>query len=123
MAYIATNAESYKSQVVGSGHCVPFVQKATGAPLTSLWKKGAAVKGNSTIAKGTAIATFGASGKYENKTDGTSHAAVYLSQDATGILVLDQWLGRPVGERRIRFNHPNPEASAVNRGEMFYVVD
>lgn len=38
---------------------------------------------------GTAIATFDPSGKYGNHTDGRSHAAIYLGQDATGIQVLD----------------------------------
>jgi len=86
-----------------------------------MWSKGAAVKGNLLLKLGAAIATFNAEGKYGNKTDGSSHAAIYLSQSAGGIVVLDQWIGQPVHERAIRFNNPN--GKVVNRGESFYVVD
>ena len=53
MAYIAKDPESYKDTVVGTGQCVPFVQKASGAPVTSAWKRGTKVRGTSAIQKGT----------------------------------------------------------------------
>ena len=86
-----------------------------------------------TIAPGTAIATFDADGRYGNHTDGRSHAAIYLGQDASGIQVLDQWVGRnrdsqgrlvvapkPVSERTIKFlKTPRIETN----GDNYYVVD
>src|SRR5579863_8930857 len=95
MAYIAQDPESHQGTVVGSGQCVAFVEQASGAPLTSSWHCGDKVRGNSTIQKGTAIATFDANGKYTNSTDGTSHAAIYIGQDAVGLQVWDQWTGQP----------------------------
>ena len=47
---------------------------------------------------GTAIATFDPDGRYGNHTDGRSHAAIYLGQDATGIRVIDQWVRRVNGK-------------------------
>jgi hypothetical protein len=76
---------------VGTGWCVPLVQKATGAPLTSEWRAGASVFGNPKIKPGTAIAVFDKDGRYGNHTDGTSHAAIFLGQDAGGIHVIDQF--------------------------------
>jgi hypothetical protein len=85
------------------------------------------------LSPGTVIATFTADGKYENDTNGRSHAAIYLGQDATGIRVLDQWVekkvfpdgrvqrrAQPVHERLIRFQD---SAKAVNDGRNYYVVE
>jgi hypothetical protein len=47
------------------------------------------VYGDMTLAKGTAIATF-VNGIYQNYGTG-NHAAYYISQDATGIWIMDQW--------------------------------
>lgn len=118
--HTAKNAGAYVTQVVGDGHCVKYVQEAAGAPHTSQWKRGERVKG-SKIPPGTAIATFSADGKYENKTDGSSHAAIYVSQDQHGIWVLDQWQGRPVNRRLIRFK--DNDGKKVNDGDQFYVVE
>ncbi|MEX5383899.1 BPSL0067 family protein [Cronobacter muytjensii] len=110
-----------------------FTQKAANMPRTVAWKRGALVKGNTEIAPGTAIATFDADGRYGNHTDGRSHAAIYLGQDASGIQVLDQWMTHktlPTGERvatphtvskrTIRF-HKVPRAE--NNGDNYYVVE
>src|SRR5260370_36977265 len=123
MPYIAMKPEALKATAVGSGQCVAFVQEASGAPLTSFWKKGSLAKGNLTIQKGTAIATFGASGKYTNSTDGTSHAAIYVGQDGLGIRVWDQWKGQPVHPRTIRFQNGAAGAKPVNDGDRFYVIE
>jgi hypothetical protein len=123
MAYIAVNPETYENKVVGTGHCVPFVQEASGAPNTSLWKRGKKVKGELTLAKGTAIATFSAEGKYTNSRDGTSHGAIYVSQDAVAINVWDQYLGQPVHQRAIRFQGGAAGVRPVNDGDSFYVID
>jgi hypothetical protein len=56
--------------------------------------------GDLTIQKGTAIATF-VNGKYPNNSH-DNHAAFYISQDAGGIWVVDQWKSqkrqRPQGD-------------------------
>jgi hypothetical protein len=123
MAYIANSPETSNGQVVGSGQCVAFVQQASGAPLTALWTRGRLAKSDATIQKGTAIATFGANGKYTNSTDGTSHAAIYVGQNAQGLQVWDQWLGQPVHQRTIRFQAGAPDVKPVNDGDAFYVIE
>src|SRR5258708_3409608 len=120
MTYIAQKPEDYQGTVVGSGQCVAFVEAASGAPLTSSWNKGTKVRGNA-VQKGVAIATFDANGKYGNHTDGTSHAAIYISQDAVGIQVWDQWLAQPVHQRTIRFQGGAPGVKPVNDGDAFYL--
>ena len=123
MSYIAKDPGSYSGQVVGTGQCVPFVQEASGAPNTSLWTKGTLVKGQTTVAKGTAIATFSKDGKYTNSLDGTSHAAIYVSQDAVGVSVWDQWKGQPVHQRTIRFQNGAEGTKPVNDGDYYYVIE
>jgi hypothetical protein len=125
MPYVAnlTTAMGFRGQLVGNGQCVSFVHAVTLIPPASLWHRGEAVKGSSTIQPGTVIATFDPDGRYGNHTDGRSHAAVYLGQDAHGIRVLDQWNGhtrQPVHERVLRFRHG--QGTMVNDGDQFYVV-
>jgi hypothetical protein len=112
--------ESYVGGVVGTGQCVAYVQECARAPQTALWKKGAAVRGNAAIASGTAIATFNGEGKYANRAHG-NHAAIYLSQDAAGIWVYDQWTGQPVHKRQLRFK--GGAGSASNDGDAFSVIE
>jgi hypothetical protein len=119
MAYVAANPDNYAGQVVGDGQCVTYVKAATMAPQTSLWIEGQRVKG-SNVAFGTAIATF-QGGHYTNNTTGQSHAAIYISQDATGILVWDQWVGQPVHQRVIRFQ--GGAVAPRNDGDAFCVID
>jgi hypothetical protein len=109
---------------------VALVEAATGAPPDRTWRRGAKVQGNLSLKPGTAIATFGLNGRYGNTEDGASHAAVYLSQDAGGIWVIDQWNKRTNGKitgkqvphkRHIRF--VNPGAQPADTGSQFYVVE
>jgi hypothetical protein len=123
MAYIATTPETYQNTVAGSGQCVAFVEKASGAPLTSLWTRGVQARRDLTIQPGTAIATFDVNGKYTNSTDGTSHAAIYVGQNSVGLLVWDQWTGQPVHQRTIRFQGGAPGVRPVNDGDAFYVIE
>lgn len=70
------------------------------------------------------IATFDANGCYANLKDESSHAAIYLGQNAMGIEVLDQWSGRtvqPVHQRTIRFK--NGHGLKADDGDQFYVVE
>lgn len=83
---------------------------------TAQWKKGTPVKGNKTLSEGTAIATFNAQGQYHG------HAAIYVSQDDTGIQVYDQWItgtGKSIGPRTIKWKGHG----VSNNGEGFYVVE
>lgn len=121
MSYIAHNLEHRSTRsAVGTGQCVALVQAWAGAPSTATWHQGVKVKGNGhIITKGTIIATF-VDGHYPNHSHG-NHAAIFLSEDSSGIRVLDQWLGHAPSERVIHFHGGN--GSASNDGDMFSVVE
>ena len=112
-----------KPALVGTGHCVPLVQEATGAPVTSLWVKGPKVKGNSKIPAGTAIATFDGDGRYANLPTG-NHAAIFVSVDTNGIVVVDQWKSKtkPAAPSRRTLKFREGKGSASNDGDQFSVV-
>jgi hypothetical protein len=93
-------------------------------PITSSWKAGKQVKGNTDIEKGTAIATF-FNGVYPRHKHG-NHAALYISQDASGILVIDQFnpiSGQTgfdkINRRKLTFGYPKPS----NNGDLYYVIE
>ncbi len=116
-----------KSKYVNSkGHteCVEFVQQATGAPQTLMWKKGKKVSDAKLgdIASGTAIATFDADGKYPTDSLGR-HAAIYLEHNSERILVLDQWNSQgEVKQRPIRFGRLLGTKRS-NDADAFYVIE
>lgn len=119
--YVARNPKAWIGAApVTTGQCVALVQKAADAPLTKFWRQGGRVRDDASIQPGTAIATFDDDGSYGNHTDGRSHAALYTSQDAGGLWVVDQWKGQPPHERHIRFH--NDGAPKVNRGEFFFII-
>jgi len=120
MSHIATDPRRHMFKTAGDGHCVALVREATGLGPTSTWRRGTAVRGGG-HAGGTAIATFGASGLYENRLDGSSHAAILLAEYSDGLLVLDQWLNHPPQERVIRFR--GGQGNAVNDADQFYVIE
>ena len=129
--YVARNPRQWIGhEQVGNGECVALVEKATGAPLDKSWRKGALVQGNTQLAPGTAIAVFDSNGRYGNHTDGTSHAAIYLRQDAKGIYVIEQWNVRVDGrvvshwgpaEKLIPFNRP--DRNPIGRGESYHAIE
>ncbi|WP_374327378.1 BPSL0067 family protein [Azonexus sp.] len=107
----------------GNTECVEFVRQATNAPQTVSWKKGVQVieAKPGSIPRGTAIATFDKNGRYPTDSHG-KHAAIYLSHDASGIRVLDQWNKQgEVLERVIRVNQP--EYPRSNAAIHFYVIE
>jgi hypothetical protein len=120
--HMAENPEAFVGRVVGDGHCVKFVQAAAAVPITSEWRPGAWVRGNNSIPPGTAIATFEPDGKYISKKG--NHAAIYISQDETGIRVYDQWVGQRVHERVIKFKGGQGAGSGYksNDGTLYRVV-
>jgi hypothetical protein len=115
----------YLGKVIGDGQCVAAVKEICGCPATIQWKRGAFVKG-SNILPGTAIATFDPPsekfpyGHYANNTTGKSHAAIYLGQDAKGLRVADQWLGKELHERILHFDDSKTD---VNNANKFWVID
>ena len=120
MPYICNSAGSFVGQKSGSGQCVEFVRACTHAPPSSVRRQGDKVRGNLSIQRGTAIATFNAHGLYANDSTG-NHAAIYDSQDSSGVWVYDQWVKQgSVQKRQISFRG---SGSASNDGDAFYVVE
>ena len=91
---VAQGWDSFAGQSAGSGQCVALVQAAdpaVGLPgpgprasrsrATRYWRR-APLSRPST-----------ANANMRHATDGSSHAAIYLGQNAQGIQVLDQWAG------------------------------
>jgi hypothetical protein len=73
------------------------------------------IGGQPTLAKGTAIATF-VDGKYQSHSTG-NHAARYLSQDAGGIWVIDQYAGSGgIRKRYLRFQGKFPNGAYNTKG-------
>ena len=90
MSYVYAKVEDLdQTDKVGSRQCVALLQHYAGLPQTAQWTEGRTVVGDATIAAGTAIATF-VGGRYRSLATG-NHAAFLVSQDATGIWVMDQW--------------------------------
>lgn len=119
---VASGYSQYLGTTVGSGQCVALLQAADpSVGLTETWAKGDAVQGNTSLQPGTAIATFGPNGNYTNSLDGSSHAAIYLGQNAEGIQVQDQWVGQVAHVRTIPWTNAY-SAKAANNASSFYVV-
>jgi hypothetical protein len=124
--FIYTKVESLKgTKKAFSGQCAELVQWYTYAGKANLWREGIKVKGNGhKIAKGTAIATF-VNGKYPNKKSG-NHAALYISQNASGIRVMDQWTSKPtVSSRVLSYKGKHPNGTYIdpsNNADAFSVI-
>lgn len=125
MPYVSSNYDNNAAAPLGKwvgtapyyGECVSYVKAVVpGLPQTALWKKGALVKGNAGVKAGTVIATFNAAGHY------SGHAAIYESQTALGLNVVDQWIAppaQPIHRRMLRFG----AKGNVNNGDNFFVVE
>ena len=101
MPYVYSDAARLAGKPVeGDRQCVWLVRHYAGAGHTSTWREGESVKGRITLPVGTAIATF-IDGRYPSRAHG-NHAALYLSQDACGIWVVDQWKHKDVTTIRRR---------------------
>ena len=116
--YKAMPPETQRSGPNFCGQCVSYVTTVcSNIPVaTKNWNRGGPVKDSASIAKGTAIATFGSDGKY------VGHAAIYESQDDKGIHVYDQWVtgkAKAVGPRLIKWNG----LGAANNGAGYYVIE
>jgi hypothetical protein len=131
MAYVLDNPESHIGKAYknakGNTECVEFIAQTLNTPLTSAWKEGKKVKGDTSIISGTAIATF-KNGVYPQTGNSGKHAAIYLSQSATGIVVVDQWRSQgEVKKRTIKFKTDAQRQQAnytvSNDGEAFSVIE
>jgi hypothetical protein len=98
--------------------CVEFVRQVTGAPSTKAWRPGIRIKGSLGIPEGVAIATF-------KGRDFSTHAAIYLSQDNSGIWVLDQWNSQgKVAKRCIYFPTAKRKITKEqNNGDLYFAID
>jgi hypothetical protein len=107
---------------VGNGQCAVLPEYYTRIGHSSGWKEGAKVRGNPTIKKGTAIATF-ENGRYQSKPHG-NHAALYVSQDEHGIKVVDQWEGMLPHIRDIFFQGKKDGVyiDPSNNGDAFSII-
>jgi hypothetical protein len=120
------NALVQAKKLVGNGQCVALVHAVTAIPPATTWHQGAAVKDNKALTPGMIIATFDSNGRYGNQTNGTSHAAIYVGQSSSGIIVIDQWTGpnpahqQPPHQRTIYFNGVSRQK--VDQGGNYYVV-
>ncbi|HSZ88066.1 MAG TPA: BPSL0067 family protein [Acetobacteraceae bacterium] len=119
--FIASDPRQYLGKIVDSGQCVRFVQVATpGLPHTGYWRAGQKVRGGA-VPAGAVIATFEPDGRYTNRVDGGSHAAVLIAENSDGLAVYDQWVGQPVHQRVIRYR--GGSGNAANDGDRFHVVE
>lgn len=123
----AANLAKWKKRtsLVGNGNCPILPQVASGAPKVKFWRKGPLVKGNGAVPEGTVIACgWNSEGRYPNRKHG-NHAAIYLRQNAKGLVVMDQWLGKDIVkwgfERTLPFG-PRKGDDIVNGGDYFHVV-
>jgi len=117
--HVCPQASDYEGEVVGDGHCVSLIKACSGAPATKLWRPSAFVLKSisSSIEPGTVIATF-RNGRYPNQTGW--HAAIYISHGPEGIWVWDQWVGKPVHKRLIRYR--NDKATPANKAQAYRIV-
>lgn len=108
--------------LVSTGECAALVQHYSRVGRAEHWRKGADVKGNTTIRRGTAIATF-VDGVYPNDAHG-NHAAFYVSQDNDGVTVVEQWnsLTKPQS-RHIPWNDATKTTNRSNSGAAFSIIE
>ena len=117
-SFICENAAIHQSSSVGDGHCVALIRRCSNTPKTALWRPGRQVVDNK-LRPGTVIATFD-NGRYPN-THG-HHAAIFINQDERGIWVWDQWLGKPVHRRLIRYRNSISGTTPANTAQDYRVV-
>ena len=117
-ADLAGIASRYAGRVVGDGHCVALVREVCALPATGQWRPGAYARD---AEPGTPIATFNSDGRYDNRTDGTSHCAVLIETTPAGLDVWDQWRNRPVHRRLIRYKRG--EGVRADDGDAYRLIE
>jgi hypothetical protein len=108
----------------GTGQCAALVQATVAVGLAHTWREGIRVQGNGHLIKaGTAVATF-VDGYYPNNAH-DNHVAYYLEQDASGVTVMDQWVGKRVGSRLMKFKFRHRDGLYIdpsNNGAALSVI-
>jgi hypothetical protein len=119
MAYVDQEISTRSlGSYVGSTHeCVSLVVAWAGVRNgTGSWHAGVHVMDHAAqITKGTAIATF-VDGQYPSD---ERHAAIFLSADAHGIEVIEQWQGQVSQRRTIHFGSHGRQ----NDPNAYYVIE
>lgn len=129
MPYVYDGVDDLENTAkVGTHQCVALLQHYAKLPPTGAWAEGAAVLAVDRLANGTAIATF-VNGKYQSLVTG-NHAAFFISKDAGGIWVMDQWKSdktKPkVSKRYLRRKGKQPSGSFVdpsNNADAYSVIE
>ncbi len=89
----------------GESHqCVSATKHFSNAPCSDCWRPGPPVLGNQTLAPGTAIGTFDASGHF------LGNSGVYYGQGQSpnSVDILDQWPGHPENLRELDPRNGDP---------------
>ena len=117
---IEENAYEHKNKTT----CAALVQHTTGVGKARGWRAGLRVGDAKPgqIEKYTAIATFDEHGRYPNQPYG-NHAALYITHDAKGVTVLDQWNSKPTPSQRIIPFKGKDAGDASNNGDFFHVIE
>lgn len=118
---IAADPHAGLGTPVDNGHCMRLVQVHHGVPHSSQLRRGERVREMREPPRGLIIATFNNAGRYANATDGSSHICVLLAKQPEGLRVVDQWVGKPVGERLIRYK--GFVGKPVEDGDAYYAVE
>ena len=124
--FVYTKVEKLEgTNKVFGGQCAGLAQWYTHVGLAKHWREGLVVKGNNhLIEKGTAIATF-VDGIYPNESHG-NHVALYISQDHSGVKVMDQWSSKiNVSSRVMSFLGKDSDGSfkdPSNNGDALSVI-
>ena len=116
--YRCSRAANHRGRVIGDGHCVALIRSCSDAPLTSQWRAGQQVI-KTDVTPGTIIATF-KHGRYPNQSGW--HAAIFIEQDDNGIWVWDQWVGKPVHRRLIRYRRPAEHVASSNTAQDYRII-
>lgn len=123
-----------REPVVDGGNCVSLIKAFAPGLIgqsTLVWKEGAKVLGNRTLARGTAIATF-ENGRYPRRGAGQGkHAAFFLWHTSDGFWVMDQYRsGNPprpyIGKRflpKLGKNMDGTYKDPSNNAEAFSVIE
>ena len=133
MPFVYPDPSSLEKQaLVGGGNCVDLIKGLVpglkGLP-TSVWRRGVRVIDATSLAPGTAIATFDERGRYPNFDHG-NHAAIFVANAGASIWVMDQWKNDPthpwVAKRLIYPGRLRKDGSYVdpsNSAGAFYVIE
>lgn len=128
--------EAVSTNAAGNAECALLVQKLTGAPVTSSWKRSTKKVRGGSVTAGTAIATFKDDGTYDGNS-GVCHAAIFLRETARGLDVWDQWRTGHIGQRKADgYKHgirtcgfvdakgkKSKDYRRQNDGDEFYVIE